>query len=498
MGNESRHLRKPTESSGRDDAAKERSRLESTRLSGGRTKARSSALRNPVFESERREAARERAEKAAKNNEKQRKKKPETAKEILADAAKETMDRGGKYLRKQGRVLRDEVAELINPDAVRPDDIVRVRGGVDRPMLTIILLLVCFGSAMVFSASYAYALSRHGNSYYFIRNQLLYASVGLFAMFIVSQIDYRFVKKLSIIYFLVVVVLLLLIFVPGLGVQSGSARRWLRIPGVTSIQPSEFMKLGIVLILAWYYQFAERKVRDSRFFVSSVFGTVIPAVILAFVCILIALERHISGTIIMFLIGVLVIFCGGGKTTLLAGGGVGFGLIVSAIIAATGYASKRLDIWLHPENYAEQSEVWQTLQGLYAVGSGGMLGVGLGESRQKHLFVSQPQNDFIFSIICEELGFIGAVLVLLLFAVFIWRGFTIAMKAPDTFSRLTVIGIVSKVGIQALLNIAVVTGSIPNTGITLPFFSYGGSSLSVLLVEMGIVLSISRYSIEQK
>lgn len=395
-------------------------------------------------------------------------------------------------------ILKEEVRSLINPDAVRPNDIIRVRGGVDRPMLTIILLLVCFGSAMVFSASYAYALHRFDNSYYFIRNQLVYVAVGLAAMFVVSLIDYRWVRRLSLPYFLFVLLLLLLIFVPGLGVTSGAARRWLYIPGVTTIQPSEFMKLGLVLMLALYYQFVEKKVEDKRFFVSSVFGTFAPAAIVGLVCLLIALEKHVSGTIIMFAIGVLVIFCGGGKPIWLLGAGGTFAAVIGTIIAATGYATKRVDIWLHPENYSEQSEVWQTLQGLYAVGSGGMLGVGLGESRQKHLFVSQPQNDFIYSIICEELGFVGAVLVILLFGVFIWRGFVIAMKAPDTFSRLAVIGIVGKVGIQAMLNIAVVTGSIPNTGITLPFFSYGGSSLSVLLVEMGIVLSISRYSVEQK
>lgn len=404
----------------------------------------------------------------------------------------------GEKLKKNTGEIKEEFKNLtgyFNKDAVRPDDIVRVRGGIDRPMLIIILILVCFGSVMVFTSSYAFAFSKFGDSYYFIRRQLVFALLGIAAMLGASFFDYRIIRKLSRLYFIVVGLLLVAVLFKGSA--EGEARRWLYL-GFFAFQPSEFMKLGLAMTLADYYQLAEKQARDKRFWVSSVFGTFIPVALLAVVCALIVLENHISGTIIMFGIGLLIIFCAGGKLVWLLGVGGGFAVIVTAVITATGYATKRLDIWLHPENYSAQSEVWQTLQGLYAVGSGGMLGVGLGESRQKHLFVSQPQNDFIFSIICEELGFVGAVIVLLLFAVFVWRGFTIAMKAPDTFSKLTVIGIVGKVGIQALLNIAVVTASIPNTGVTLPFFSYGGSSLSILLLEMGIVLAISRYSIEQK
>ena len=171
---------------------------------------------------------------------------------------------------------------------------------------------------------------------------------------------------------------------------------------------------------------------------------------------------------------------------------------MAAIIAFTDYATKRLDIFRNPENYSVQSEVWQTLQGLYAVGSGGFFGVGLGNSRQKHLFVSQPQNDFIFAIVCEELGLIGAVAVIALFVAFFMRGLIISKRVPDVFSKLTVIGIVSKVVIQAFLNIAVVTNLIPNTGVSLPFFSYGGSALIILFMEMGVLLCISRYSCLEK
>ncbi len=375
-------------------------------------------------------------------------------------------------------------------------DIYRQKGGIDRPMLVIILLLICFGSVMVFSASYAYALDKTGDSYYFIKKQLLYSTIGLTLMMgIALAIDYRKIRAITPIYFSVSALLLVAVLV--MGVAAGAAVRWLDL-GFISFQPSEIMKLGLVLMLAWYYSITEKRVRSKGFWTSSLFGTFIPLAIVAFVCVLIALEKHISGTIIMFAIGMVVIFVAGGKLIWFAAASGFFVAAVTAIISFTDYATLRLDIWLHPENYSVQSEVWQTLQGMYAVGSGGIFGVGLGNSRQKHLFVSQPQNDFIFSIVCEELGLIGAALVIALFIAFVWRGVIIAKRAPDTFSRLTVIGIVSKVAIQAFLNIAVVTNTIPNTGISLPFFSYGGTALVILFIEMGVLLSISRYSYLQK
>ena len=198
--------------------------------------------------------------------------------------------------------------------------------------------------------------------------------------------------------------------------------------------------------------------------------------------------------IIMFLIGMVVIFAAGARKFwfIIAGSGAAVAAIIA--ISFSSYARQRIEVWLRPENFSADDEVYQTLQGLYAVGSGGLLGTGLGNSRQKHLFVSQPQNDFIFSIVCEELGFIGAVGLIALFVLLVWRGVVIALRAPDTFSQLVVIGIVGKVAIQALLNIGVVTALLPNTGISLPFFSYGGSALALQIAEMGIVLGISRYS----
>ena len=213
---------------------------------------------------------------------------------------------------------------------------------------------------------------------------------------------------------------------------------------------------------------------------------------------LVLLEKHLSGTVIVGLIGLAVMFISGVHPGWMMGlVGVGGGAAVSLFLALNPYAWQRI-VTFGDENADKLNEAWQTTQGLLAIGSGGFLGVGLGASRQKYSYVSEAQNDFIFTIWCEEMGFVGAVVIILLFLLFIWRGYVIAMRAPDTFSCLLVIGIISQVGIQAFLNIAVVTDVIPNTGIALPFFSYGGTSLIILLAEMGIVLSVSKHSYQKK
>ena len=381
--------------------------------------------------------------------------------------------------------------------AIKPTDIVRIKGGVDRPMLVIIILLLCFGTVMVFSASFGYALETEGDSYFYIKKQLQFAGLGLVVMFIASAVDYRIVRRFTIPAF--IVVLGLLAVVPIIGISEGSATRWINIPGVISFQPSELMKIALILFLSLFFDtFQERITNYKNFAQSSMWGVFIPASIVGLICILIALENHFSGMIIMFAIGMILIFAGGGRTVWfgITGGVAAFAMLIAIFFVP--YAKKRLDMWIHPENFSDISDTWQTTQGLIAVGSGGFLGVGLGNSRQKHMFVPEPQNDFIFSIVCEELGFVGALAVISLFVLFIWRGFVIALKAPDTFSSLVVIGIVVKVGLQAILNMAVVTNMIPNTGISLPFFSYGGSALTILLGEMGILLSISKFSYKKK
>lgn len=386
-------------------------------------------------------------------------------------------------------------ADVRRNDFVKRNDIVRVRSGIDRPMLVIIILLLCFGSIMVFSASYATANSELGDSFYYIKNQIFYALLGIGIMSVISFLDYRLIRKMVPIGFLIAAVLLIAVLASGF--SAGVAKRWMQL-GFISFQPSEVMKPMLALFLANYFANNQEKVTNYRdFWQSSFWGDWVPGFIVIIVCVEVALEKHLSGTAIMFFIGLVVIFCGGArKFWLLSAGGVGiFGTLI--IYATNPYVRKRVDIFLHPENYSVKDETWQTIQGLNAVGSGGLLGVGLGNSYQKFSFVSQPQNDFIFSIVCEELGFVGAIAVIALFVLFVWRGFVIAMKAPDTFSSLAVIGIVAHVAIQAILNIAVVTSVIPNTGITLPFFSYGGSALVILMAEMGVILAVSRYSYKE-
>ena len=388
-----------------------------------------------------------------------------------------------------------ESAPKMSADFVKPTDIVRVKGTIDRPMLIIIILLVCYGTIMVFSSSYAFALQKWGDSLHYIKRQIIFGAIGIFAMIAASYVDYRFIRKFTPHAFAFATLLLML--VPFLGEGRGLARRWFVI-GPISIQPSEVMKFTLVLLLSWFFAKYQYKITDyTDFRRSSKYGVFYPAAIVGVVCLLIAIENHISGCIIMFCIGMSVIFAGGARKFWFGIFGAGGGVAAALLIAFTDYGRKRLDIWLNPENYSSLDETYQTLQGLYAVGAGGIFGVGLGNSTQKHLFVGEPMNDFIFSIICEELGFIGAIALIALFVLFTWRGIVIAMRAPDTFSSLVVVGITAQIALQAMLNMMVVTSMMPNTGIALPFFSYGGTALMMQLGEMGVLLGISRYSYEK-
>ena len=380
----------------------------------------------------------------------------------------------------------------IERSAVVPREV----GGFDYVFLIIVLVLLAFGTVMVYSASYAYSSTRYGDSYYIITRQAIFVVIGLVLMVVAMFVKPDFYKRVAPFIYIVCFIMLCLVPIPGIGVIKKGARRWINV-GV-DVQPSEAMKFGLAIMLAWYFdKYRERIQNYKNFWRASFFGDFVPYAIVGVTCLLIVLEKHLSGTVIMFLIGTLVIFAGGALKRWIFGlfGAGAAALLVLGLF--TDYTKRRFDLWLHPEDYPLDGG-WQTLQGLYAIGSGGFFGVGIGESRQKHMYVSEPQNDFIFTIVCEELGFIGAVAVIALFMLFIYRGIVIAMRAPDTFSSLLVTGIVGKVAIQALLNIAVVTASIPNTGISLPFFSYGGTSLCILMAEMGVVLSISRYSKQRK
>ena len=377
---------------------------------------------------------------------------------------------------------------LLSPEQ---NTIYRVRGGVDRVFLIIVVLLVCYGSIMVSSASYVFAkATMGGDSFYFIKKQLLWATIGIIAMIVMSVVDYGFLKKYTPAIFAVSYLLLWLVFVPVIGVSNKGATRWVNLY-VVQFQPSDVMKFALVLMMALYISKFQRKFKTFQY------GLLCPACIVVLVCGTVALEKHMSATIILFIIGASMIFIAGADMRWVGGIGALFAAAATYLILFTEYTKKRVDAWLHPENDLGGSG-WQPYQSLLAIGSGGIFGVGLGNSYQKHLWLPEPQNDFIFAIVCEELGMVGAFTLIALFMLLMWRGFYIATKAPDTFSSMLVMGLTLKVSIQAILNIAVVTTTIPTTGIALPFFSYGGTALVMQLAEMGIILSISRFSSGEK
>ncbi|MBQ6717652.1 MAG: putative lipid II flippase FtsW [Clostridia bacterium] len=361
-------------------------------------------------------------------------------------------------------------------------------GKLDITFLSFVLILLTIGLVMLFSASYAYSLEYYDNSYKFIIKQALFAGAGIIAMFVTSRINYHFWRKISwLVYIVTAVMLVVLLILPPM-VSGMSVKRWFAIGGF-SFQPSEIAKFAIVILFSTLIA-ANQKLMNNWKFILFLFG------VLGVTCLLVVLEPHLSATLLIAAIGVVLIYIGGlNRKVVIAGIVVAVaGVVLVIITQSTGfisYGADRIKYWLDPWADAK-GEGFQTIQSLLAIGSGGILGRGIGQSRQKYLWVPEPHNDFIFSIVCEELGLVGAVLIIILFALLVWRGFTIAMRAPDKFGSMLAIGLTFQVGLQAMLNIWVVTNTIPNTGISLPFFSYGGTSLLILLAEMGIVLSVSR------
>lgn len=371
---------------------------------------------------------------------------------------------------------------------------------VDRPLLLIILTLLAIGTVMVFSASYAYAEMHFGDSYYFARRQIIWLAVGLGTMFLITRVNlYNVIYKFTMPFCLVILALNYL--VPLIGIVSHGAKRWITI-GPVNLQPSELLKFAVILFFAYTaYKYPEPN--TFKFILRN--GIVICAC-----CFSTVLQSHLSATIIIAVLCLAMLFMSGCKMRkigllLLVGIlAVAFILVVFApfVEELLGHAELRIKVWSDPFKYMKDEETgdagWQPAQSLYAIASGGLWGVGLSQSNEKHGWLPEPQNDYIFSILCEELGFFMAVVVIGLFAAFVWRGFVVAKKAPDDFSRMIIMGITLQIALQVALNIAVVTNTIPSTGISLPFFSYGGTSLCVLLAECGIMLSFSRYATEQK
>ena len=360
----------------------------------------------------------------------------------------------------------------------------------------VVFILLALGIVMVLSASAPSALAEGGEAYEYAGKQLLFAILGLIAMFFISKIDYRFYKKFYWPIYFASCVILLLVLIPGLGVNAGGAIRWVAIPGLGQFQPSEITKIGLIVFYAGYLSDHKDELKDFwRGFVKPLCFILPPIAILFFV------QNHLSASLIIGMIACIMMIVAGARmlhficSGVLAGGALGAYLVykINSGGSESNFRIDRIVSFLDP--WADATDTgWQVVQSLYAIGSGGLFGTGLGGSKQKYLYISEPQNDFIFSIVAEELGFIGCVIIIALFAIFIWRGILIAMKAPDNFGALLATGITSLVAVQTILNIAVVTSSMPNTGIPLPFFSYGGTALFILLCSVGVLLNISRAS----
>lgn len=359
-------------------------------------------------------------------------------------------------------------------------------GKIDTKFFLLVVILLVIGLIALFSASYINAINRHGSAYYYIGRQLKFALLGIVLMFFASRINYRVYKDFSFLAMTVAFVLLILVLIFH---GDGDFKRWLVIGGHNLFQPSELAKIALVMYCAWSMDRRQKAIcTDWKMMF-------LYMIVVGVICGLIALEKHVSATILVGLLGIIMTYLGGIDKrwyplviACIVGGAV---LMVVFRNKMPEYAAVRIIAWLD-KSYDPGDARWQTNNSLYAIGSGGLFGVGLGNSRQKHMYVSEPQNDFIFSIFCEEMGLVGALIVIVLFVLLIKRAFDIAMRTKDMFASLLVMGIAVQVGLQAALNIAVVTDLIPNTGISLPFFSYGGTSLCFLLIEMGMVLSVSR------
>ena len=384
-------------------------------------------------------------------------------------------------------------------------------GSMDIPFFLLLIVIVSVGLVMLFSASYTYSYyNRDGDSTYIFRRQIIFTVLGLIGMYAVSRIRYEYFKVFAVIGVVVSVGLLLLVLV--LPEYKPGFKRWINL-GFTTFQPSEIAKIGLILILAFLldkdYKGITGKIPSKSGIAKTIYdftdgrlvlyksttSVIAYGMLIVVFAGLVYLENHLSGTVLMLAIGFVMLFLGEVKYKwFIAAGGV---VLIAVIVLVANpsilqdYMGERITAWLD-KDFDPTGVRWQTNNSLYAIGSGGFLGTGLGQSKQKHLYVSEPQNDFIFAIVCEELGFVGAATIIVLFALLVYRGIYIGLRAKDRFGGLLCMGIAFQIGIQVALNIAVVSDLIPNTGISLPFFSAGGTSIFILLCEMGMLLSISR------
>ena len=364
------------------------------------------------------------------------------------------------------------------------------RGPIDLPFLVLVLLLTGIGLVMLLSASFPsayYETDGKNPMSYFIR-QGVFAIMGLAAMLLIGKINYQRFRGLAQPLLFLSIILLVLVLIPHnpIAITRNNATRWLGIPGTSlQFQPSEVAKVAVVLYFSDSISKKKDRMRTFRY------GILPYAIILVVLAALVGLEPHLSGAILIMGAGAVLMLVGGIHWGWVGGAAAAAGGLLYVVLFVIGYNTSRIEMWHNPWADA-QGKGYQLSQSLISIGSGGLLGVGLGRSRQKFLFLPEEHNDFIFAIVCEELGLIGASIVMLLFAALILRGYWIALHARDRFGSLLVVGVTTLIALQTFLNIGVVTGLLPTTGISLPFFSYGGTALSIQLAEMGIVLSVSR------
>lgn len=362
------------------------------------------------------------------------------------------------------------------------------KGPIDLPFCLLVLLLTAIGLVMLLSASFPsayYETKNHDPTYYFVR-QGVFAIMGVAAMFFIGKINYQRFRGLAKPLLYLSIILLILVAIPGIGIMRNNARRWLGIGELLTFQPSEIAKLAVILYFSDSISKKKDKMHTTRY------GIAPYLVILGVIALLMMLEPHLSGTVLILGTGAVLMLVGGINWAWvgLAAAGAG-GIAALMFTGVISYGQSRIAMWQNPF-IDPRGDGYQLSQSLISIGSGGLLGVGLGKSRQKFLYLPEEHNDFIFAIICEELGLIGATIIMVLFAALILRGYWIALHARDRFGSLLVVGVTTLVAMQTFLNIGVVTGLLPTTGISLPFFSYGGTALSIQLAEMGIVLSVSR------
>lgn len=354
----------------------------------------------------------------------------------------------------------------------------------DSALIIVTFILLGIGLVMVFSSSYHQGMNRYNDGLYFLKRQMIYAAIGLFAMYVTSNFNFWQWKRFIMLFFALNFILLIAVLIPGIGVVRNEARRWINL-GFMQFQPSDFTKFALIVFAANYLS---KKERLTKFFLG-----IFP--LLAVVGAsggLIMLQPDLGTTIaIVGTIGVML-FAAGAKMSYLIGLASLSVPAVWFLITSASYRLKRFTTFMNPWSDPTGSG-WQVIQSLYGVAGGGLLGVGLGQSRQTTGFLPEPQNDFIFAIICEELGFLGASFILILFAILVWRGFDIAMKLDDTFGSFLAMGLTSMIALQVIINVGVVTSSMPTTGITLPLISFGGTSLIITLASIGIILNTSRY-----